>query len=266
MIAASNKSFDAGGTTGPVIENLLVTRLRAAASTQTVSAHYTAMAVPLPTIVYATRSGGKTIDQDAFGGNPFATALIEVSERPSLPLRRLLPALRSLTLERTARFQEPTWSLSPDATSWRFPLEPGSRNETRIALVLVVSDYSAWEASPLTGAAIDERRVSAMLAHHGFTVMQGVVPTRAQMLLALREFSRRSTSSEVALIYATGHGVEGDGQTYLLPGNYPIRRGYSAQALGAHALPISELAEACRANAVNLAFFAGCRNRIVRER
>ena len=120
-----------------------------------VSAQYTAMAAPLPTIVYATRAGGKTIDQDEFGGNPFAPALIEVSERQNLPLRRLLPALRSLTLERSARFQDPTWDLSPDATPWRFPLEHGSRNETRTALVLVVSGNSAWEAPALVGAAND---------------------------------------------------------------------------------------------------------------
>ena len=139
------------------------------------------MNVPLPTVVYATCAGGKTIDQDEFGGNPFATALLDVSERPNLPLRRLLPALRSLTLERSARFQNPTWDLSPDATSWKFPLEPGSRNEARIALVLVVSDYSASQAPALAGAANDERRISAMFAHHGFNVTQGVTPTRVQM-------------------------------------------------------------------------------------
>lgn len=28
-------------------------------------------------VIYATASGGTTFDQDAYGGNPFATALIE---------------------------------------------------------------------------------------------------------------------------------------------------------------------------------------------
>ena len=224
------------------------------------------MTAPLPTVVYATCPGGKTIDQDEFGGNPFATALLDVSERPNLPLRRLLPALRSLTLERSARFQNPTWDLSPDATPWKFPLEPGSRNEARIALVLVVSDYSASQAPALAGAANDERRVSAMFARHGFTVTQGVTPTRVQMLVALREFSRRTTSSEVAVIYSTGHGVETGGHTYILPGDYPIRLGYSAQLLRAHAVPVSQLAKACRANGVNLAFFAGCRTSNDHER
>ena len=224
------------------------------------------MTSPLPTIVYATRPGGQTIDQDEFGGNPFATALIEVSERPNLPLRRLLPALRSLTIERSARCQDPRWNLSPDAKPWSFPLKPGSRNEIRLALVLVVSDYSSWRMSALAGAANDERRVSAMLARHGFTVVQGVPPARAQMLRALREFSRRSTSSEVAFIYATGHGVEAGGHTYLLPGDYPIELGYSAQLLRVHALPVSRLAKACRGLAVNLALFAGCRTRADRER
>jgi len=224
------------------------------------------MVAPLPTIVYATRPGGKTIDQDEFGGNPFATALLDVSERPNLPLRRLLPALRSLTLERSGRFQNPTWDLSPDATPWKFPFEPGSRNEARMALVLVVSDYSASQVPALEGAACDERRVSAMLAHHGFTVTQGITPTREKMLVALREFSRRSASSDVAVIYSTGHGVESGGNTYVLPGDYPIRLGCSAQLLRAHAIPVSKLAKSCRANAVNLAFFAGCRTSIDHER
>ena len=34
-----------------------------------------------PAIVFATRSGGTTINRDAFGGNPFATALIQLAGR-----------------------------------------------------------------------------------------------------------------------------------------------------------------------------------------
>lgn len=213
-------------------------------------------------IIYATRSGGSTIDQDAQGGNPFATALIELSANADDNLAGFAKRLRALTRERSAHHQDPTWSDLPARRRWSLALPVAAATERRSALVLIVSDYRGLESPRLLGAAHDERRVSAMLARCGFSVRQGIAPDRASLLRALREFSAATTACDSALIYATGHGVEHDGMVYLLPGDYPFARGYGRALLDRSAVPVQRIARSCRATGFNLAFFAGCRMRV----
>ena len=217
---------------------------------------------PHSSIIYATRPGGTTLDQDAFGGNAFATALIELSQQQDLELGGLVPALRQLTLEMSANHQAPTWDRLPSRRGWKFSLAVGKRQERRIALVLVVSKYFNLVPPLLTGAANDERRIAAMLASHGFSVLQGVAPDKHSLLNALRSFAIRSKGFEVALIYSTGHGVELQGHVHLLPGNYPFHQGYSATSLRRNAVQVTRIASACKASKLNLTFFAGCRTKI----
>ena len=218
------------------------------------------MSKPLHSIVYATRSGGATLDRDSFGGNPFATALIELSVRPGLNLTRLLPALRRLTYEKSAKEQTPAWDALPSNCDWAFPLAAGTRWERRIALVLVVSEYPSF--ARLAGAAHDERRIASMLAGHGFSVIQGVPPDRRSLVKALQSFAIKSRGFDVALIYSTGHGVELGGQVFLLPGTYPLQHGFRASELRRRGIPVSQIAAACKAGNVNLTFFAGCRTEV----
>jgi hypothetical protein len=212
-----------------------------------------------PALVFATRSGGTTIDRDAFGGNPFATALIQVAGEHSIPFRRIPARLRALTVLGSQRHQVPQWMRWPEGLHWSFRLEPGSRQERRCALVLIVSDYAGAEVAPLAGAAHDERRISAMLGANGFSVVQGVAPDRASLIEALASFSRFAAGHDVAVIYSTGHGIESNGRVYLLPGDYPLKDGCSPARLRANAVPVARITAACRASQLNLVFFAGCR-------
>ena len=93
------------------------------------------------------------------GGNPFASALIELSERANLPLRRLLPALRRSTIERSDRFQDPTWKLSPETAPWSFPLEAGSRTEARLhssssSRTILLLECPCCRAPPMTNVTL----------------------------------------------------------------------------------------------------------------
>jgi len=212
-----------------------------------------------PALVFATRSGGTTIDRDAFGGNPFATALIQATEEPSLPFRRFPGRLRALTVQGSQRHQVPQWTRWPEGLQWSFRLEPGSRQERRCALVLIVSDYAGAGVAPLAGAAHDERRISAMLGANGFSVVQGVAPDRASLIEALASFHRFAAGHDVGLIYSTGHGIESNGSVYLVPGDYPFQDGCSPARLRANAVPVARMTAACRAAKLNLVFFAGCR-------
>ena len=212
-----------------------------------------------PAIVFATRSGGTTIDQDACGGNPFATALIQVASMERVSLQEFPVRLRALTVTGSEGHQVPQWTRWPARQSWSFQLPLGSRQESRYALLLVVSDYSDAGIAPLVGAACDERRLSAMFAANGFSVAQGIAPCRAALLDALAGFSRQALKHDVALVYCTGHGMEVNGRVYLLPGDYPLDRGFSQAQLGTQAISVDRIAAACRASKLNFVFFAGCR-------
>jgi len=210
-------------------------------------------------VVFATRSGGTTIDRDTFGGNPFATALIQLADSDRISLQQFPRRLRALTVQASQRHQVPQWTRWPERLNWSFQLRPGSRHERRCALVLIVSDYAAVGVAPLGGAANDERRVSAMLGRNGFSVVQGVAPTRAALLAALASFSRQTLKHDVAVVYCTGHGMEWNSSVYLLPGDFPLLGGCSPARLRTAAISVDRIATACRATRFNLVFFAGCR-------
>lgn len=81
---------------------------------------------------------------------------------------------------------------------------------------------------------------------------------RAEVLSALRAFSVRARSADVAVIYATGHGVELDGKVYLLQSNDPLPR--NPDGVRTHALRLTTLGAALQAKRANLLFYGGCRD------
>ena len=78
------------------------------------------------------------------------------------------------------------------------------------------------------------------------------------MRAKLADFRNRSLTSDAAVIYATGHGVEVDGAVFLVPGDYPIQQRNAA--LAKRALPLPEIALSLAAKQVNLVFYGGCRD------
>jgi hypothetical protein len=212
-------------------------------------------------VYYATCSGGSTLDAGEGGGNPFASALIEVAADEELELRGLGERLREATRAKSGGFQAVEWDGEARLSSWRIGAEPRP-GERRSALVLVVSDYSGFGAPTLAGAARDERRIAAMLAQHGFSVEQGVGPRREDLVEALAAFKRRSRRADVAVVYSTGHGIEVGGVVHLLPGDYPIRNGFRAADLRRYAVGVPRMTSAASAAKQNLVFFAGCRSHV----
>lgn len=219
----------------------------------------------LPVVYYATRSGGATLDTGGSGGNPFAAALIEVADE-GVGLRDLSNRLREVTAAISRGLQQPECVGSPRRPAWRWERGSESSRESRMALVLVVSDYSASAWGPdasLPGAARDERRIAAMFAKHGFSVEQGVGTSRSELLHALGTFRRRSRDADVAALYCTGHGVELDGIVYLLPGDFPPPERLVAPRVRRYAIGVPRMTRATAATEQNLLFFAGCRTHLL---
>lgn len=210
-----------------------------------------------PAYVYATQSGRVTFDQGDSGGNPFASALVEVLGYETLRFEELLHQLIALTETKSEGRQRPEVRGHARLKTWQ--VLPKSPRERRVALVVVFSDYSASEgAKSLPGAARDLSRVGDAFKKAGFAVQRVLDPDRAELRDILREFADRSAASDVAVVYTTGHGVEVDGAVYLLPGDYPVSRGDTV--LGQRAIRLTELGSASHAKHTNLIFYGGCRN------
>jgi hypothetical protein len=213
-------------------------------------------------LFHATTAGQQTLDQGEGGGNPFASSLIELLQRPRVALSELSSAIRALTSSKSRGFQSPDVPTTSTRPDWLLvPPKPGER---RIALVLIVSDYVRSARVPenaapsLPGARHDAQRIAAALAKAGFTTEIALDLPASDMRRKLAEFSERSKTQDAAVIYTTGHGVEVGGQLYLLPGDYPVEQRNAA--LERRAILISDIAEAPRAAIANLVFYGGCRD------
>ncbi len=56
-------------------------------------------------VFHAAQSGQQTLDTGEGGGNPFASALVEILSRPSMALSKLPAALQDLTSKKSRGFQ-----------------------------------------------------------------------------------------------------------------------------------------------------------------
>ncbi|MBS0241505.1 MAG: caspase family protein [Proteobacteria bacterium] len=218
---------------------------------------YMPAAAAAETLIFqAASSGQQTLDEGEGGGNPFASALIEVLGLPKVTLGEMPGAMRDLTTRKSAGAQ--LADVPKVATEGAWTLAPGAAGERRRALVIVVADYAKAGANSLPGAARDATRIANALRAAGFDVESALDLDLGAMRARLAEFSTRSAGADVAAVYATGHGVEVDGTQYMLAGDFPVAEGTAA--LKSHALTLADLAAAARAKRVNLVFWGGCRD------
>ncbi|MFT4121357.1 caspase family protein [Bradyrhizobium sp.] len=88
--------------------------------------------------------------------------------------------------------------------------------ERRVALVIGNSAYK--NVARLTNPVNDATLVGGMFKKAGFDSVEVKVDlTIPEMRKALRDFGMRTRDSEIAVIYYAGHGIEIDGNNYLIP-------------------------------------------------
>lgn len=212
-------------------------------------------ASPPPATIYATQPGLQTRDSASDGGNPFASAFIELLARPDLDLPAFAGELAARTERLSDGFQMP--DLPADVGRAGIRLGQAGRGERRVALVLVLSDYG-FGLPLLPGAGRDAVRVAEALRRAGFETRLALDPERTQVEAILADFAARSADADVALVYTTGHGIEVQGIGYLLNRDFPAMLGH--HALPVYATPLSRIAASARARSANLMFYAGCRD------
>ena len=115
-------------------------------------------------------------------------------------------------------------SAAPNAHSNQEVVEPSSTPagnlpsgpERRVALVIGNAAYQA--VSGLANTTNDARAIADVLKADGFTSVRIALDmTRASMIASLNDFQREADTSDWAVVYYAGHGLEVSGTNYLVP-------------------------------------------------
>ncbi|HJS08936.1 MAG TPA: caspase family protein, partial [Pirellulales bacterium] len=102
-------------------------------------------------------------------------------------------------------------------------LAGNAQAERRVALVIGNSSYA--NVRGLANPTNDAIAVAALLKSVGFdSVDMHTDMNGSAMRRALRDFSDKAHGADVALVYFAGHGIEVDGNNYLLPTNAVLER------------------------------------------
>ncbi|TAF63927.1 MAG: hypothetical protein EAZ55_12530 [Cytophagales bacterium] len=94
-------------------------------------------------------------------------------------------------------------------------------NEKRYALVIGNANY---DQAPLKNPVNDANSVATALKSKGFDVVVLTNLSKDGMIKAIREFGTRLQNGGVGLFYFAGHGMEVNGQNYLIPVGADIQK------------------------------------------
>lgn len=92
---------------------------------------------------------------------------------------------------------------------------------SRVALVIGNSTY---EQRPLKNPVNDAKALSKVLQDMDFEVFQATDASRFQLEDALAQFGEAAEQSEIALAYYAGHGIQVEGQNYLIPTDVILKK------------------------------------------
>jgi hypothetical protein len=131
-----------------------------------------------------------------------------------------------------------------------------ARADTRVALIVGNSAYKSVPAlrNPLN----DATDFADKIKNFGFQVFGGYDLDRSSMIRELTAFGRAAENADVALVFYAGHGIQMNGQNYLVPVDANIE--YEAEvdlALVPFNLVMQQLNRGSR---VNIAILDACRD------
>lgn len=92
----------------------------------------------------------------------------------------------------------------------------------KVALVIGNSNYV--QLNPLNNTANDARAIGQSLSEMGFETKLVVDVNESDLRKTIRQFASDSASKDIAVIFYAGHGVQIDGQNYILPTDYELPR------------------------------------------
>ena len=132
--------------------------------------------------------------------------------------------------------------------------------EKRLGLVIGNDAYGA--VPELEKAVSDATAISAALSDQGFEIMTALDTTRREMNQRISEFTHRLEPGDTALVFYAGHGVEIDGENYLLPTDILAPASGERDFIKSESIALSELLDRIRATGagITIAIIDACRN------
>lgn len=128
--------------------------------------------------------------------------------------------------------------------------------EERVAFVVGNSNYE--NTAPLANPKNDARLVARSLEAVGFDVTMHFDLTRAEFGTAISDFLVRTDGADVSIFFFAGHGMQLDGENYLLPTDASLRSEFDVLS---ESISLSTISEAMRRRASSVLFFIdACRN------
>lgn len=135
-------------------------------------------------------------------------------------------------------------------------LPAGAFAASKMALVIGMSDYR--NVIPLTNAKADAAGVSDTLRRIGFDVTEATNAPLGDLVRTINDFSFRSETADIALVYYAGHGVEAAGENYLIPVDAKLS---DFRDIGTQAIPLESLLSAVKgARKLRVVILDSCRN------
>ncbi|TCM76984.1 caspase family protein [Rhodovulum steppense] len=130
------------------------------------------------------------------------------------------------------------------------------RAAERVALVIGVADYAT--IPPLRNTVNDAAALASTLRGIGFEVSTMLDPSAADLHAALDDFGFAAETADLALIYFAGHGVEVQGQNFLIPADAAVRSNRDVQG---QAVSLDDLLHAVdRARRMRIVILDSCRD------
>lgn len=132
--------------------------------------------------------------------------------------------------------------------------------EGRHALVIGIDAYR--EVPELEKATGDAKALAASLQALGFSVDLVLDADRRELNRAIAEFQSKIAPGDTALIHFSGHGVEIDGQNYLLPADIPKPQSGEQDFIKSEAISLGDLMQRVSASGAATRIFVidACRD------
>lgn len=130
------------------------------------------------------------------------------------------------------------------------------KNEKKTALIIGNGDY---KSGPLKNAVNDALDMAATLSGKGFKVILRHDASRREMRDAIREFGHEISEGGVGLFYYSGHGLQVDGENFLIPIDADIELKAEVAEECVSAATVLKVMEYSN-NRINVIILDACRN------
>jgi len=129
-------------------------------------------------------------------------------------------------------------------------------NEKRVALVIGNKTY---KVGPLQNPENDANDLTALLTRKQFEVIKVIDGSKLEMREAIKAFSKKVADGAIGLFYYSGHGVQVEGENYLVPidANIEYKEEVPDECIGVST--ILRYMEASN-NKLNIMILDACRN------